>query len=129
MKFSERMGQHYERADMLTLRAILSSSAIRLLFRLFAGLLIIYFAFGAFIWWSMRQPPEKFGRIMARIPGPVVFLLFPFETLWTHARAGGLSVGDPAPDFSLLTQDKSGSIQLSTLNKQRPVVLVFGSYT
>lgn len=129
MKFSERMGQHYERADMLTLHAILSSSAIRLLFRLFAGLLIIYFAFGAFIWWSMRQPPEKFGRIMARIPGPVVFLLFPFEALWTHARAGALSVGDPAPDFSLLTQDKSGSIQLSTLNKQRPVVLVFGSYT
>lgn len=66
---------------------------------------------------------------MARMPGPAVFLLFPFETLWTHARAGALNVGDQAPDFLLSKQDKSGLIQLSALNKQQPVVLVFGSYT
>jgi len=78
---------------------------------------------------AMRQPPETFARFMTRVPAPVAFLLFPFETLWTHARAGTLKAGDPAPDFSLLKQDKSESIQLSALNKQRPVVLVFGSYT
>jgi hypothetical protein len=105
------------------------SFVIKLLLRLFVGLVIVYFAFGAFIWWSMRQPPEKFGRIMARIPGPVVFMLFPFETLWTHARAGSLSVGDRAPDFQLMAQDHSSLIQLSALNRQRPVVLIFGSYT
>jgi len=77
----------------------------------------------------MRQPPETFAGVMAKMPGPIPFLLFPFETLWTHARAGTLRVGDTAPDFSLLKQDKSESIQLSALNKQRPVVLVFGSYT
>ena len=77
----------------------------------------------------MRQPPETFAGVMAKMPGPVPFLLFPFETLWTHARAGTLRVGDTAPDFSLLKQDKSESIQLSALNKQRPVVVVFGSYT
>lgn len=28
----------------------------------------------------MRQPPETFARFMARIPGPVAFLVLPFET-------------------------------------------------
>ena len=77
----------------------------------------------------MQQPPDRFGKIMARMPGPVVFLLFPFETLWSNARAGSLNVGDQAPDFLLSKQDKSGLIQLSALNKMQPVVLVFGSYT
>jgi len=77
----------------------------------------------------MRQPPETFGRVIARIPAPVVFLLYPFETLWTHARAGNLNIGDRAPNFSLLKIDKSGTLELATLNRQRPVVLVFGSYT
>lgn len=77
----------------------------------------------------MHQPPEKFGRVMAKMPGPVPFLLYPFETLWTHARAGTLNVGDRAPDFSLNKLDKSGIIQLSELNQRQPVVLIFGSYT
>ncbi|HEY4841033.1 MAG TPA: hypothetical protein VIH78_03660 [Terriglobales bacterium] len=78
----------------------------------------------------MRQPPETFARFMAKIPGPVAFLVLPFETLWTHARAGRLEVGDAAPDFSLMKLDKSASVQLSSLTAQgRPVVLIFGSYT
>ena len=78
----------------------------------------------------MRRPPETFARLMAKIPGPVAFLVLPFETLWTHARAGDLQVGDPAPDFSLMKLDKSASVQLSSLTVQgRPVVLIFGSYT
>jgi hypothetical protein len=78
----------------------------------------------------MRQPPETFARFMAKIPGPVAFLVLPFEILWTHARAGDLQVGDPAPDFSLMKLDKSASVQLSNLTAQgRPVALIFGSYT
>jgi len=78
----------------------------------------------------MRQPPEAFARVMAKIPGPVAFLVLPFETLWTHARAGVLQVGDAAPDFSLTKLDKSAAVQLSNLTAQgRPVVLIFGSYT
>src|SRR5271154_4256466 len=78
----------------------------------------------------MGQPPETFARFMAKLPGPVPFLVFPFETLWTRARAGQLKVGDPAPDFSLMKLDKSASVQLSNLTAQgRPVVLIFGSYT
>jgi len=78
----------------------------------------------------MRRPPEHFARVMAKVPGPVAFLAFPFETLWTHARAGRLEIGDPAPDFTLTKLDKSAQVQLSALTAEhRPVVLVFGSYT
>ncbi len=82
------------------------------------------------IYAMMRKPPEAFAGFMAKVPGPVAFLAFPFETMWTHARAGQLHVGDPAPDFSLLKLDKSATMQLSTMTAQgRPVVLIFGSYT
>jgi hypothetical protein len=78
----------------------------------------------------MRQSPERFARVMAKIPGPVPFLIFPFETLWMRARAGALQAGSPAPDFSLMRLDKTAQVQLSSLTaQQRPVVLVFGSYT
>ena len=114
---------------MVRLRSISGSFVVKLLLRFLAALFAIYFSFAVFLWWAMRQPPEKFGRIIAKYPGPIPYKLFPFETLWIHARAGQLKVGDSAPDFSLLKQDKSESIRLSTLNQQRPVVLVFGSYT
>jgi hypothetical protein len=90
---------------------------------------VIYATFAGTVLWAMRQPPETFGRVMARMPGPVPFLIFPFETAWTNSRAGNLRVGDPAPDFSLMTADKSARVQLSTLNATQPVVLIFGSYT
>ena len=78
----------------------------------------------------MRKSPEQFARVMSKIPGPVPFLIFPFETLWMRARAGTLEVGSPAPDFALTKVDKTATIQLSALSaQQRPVVLVFGSYT
>jgi hypothetical protein len=93
------------------------------------AIVVIYAAFGAFMWRTMHQPPEDFARVMAKMPGPVVFLLFPFETLWTQARAGTLHVGDPAPDFSLQNVDHTAPVRLSALNSQKPVVLVFGSYT
>jgi peroxiredoxin len=38
-------------------------------------------------------------------------------------------VGDAAPDFELLTHDKSQTVRLSDSRGERPVVLVFGSYT
>lgn len=91
-------------------------------------LLVLWLVFAAYINWAMHQPPEKFGQVMKHMP-EAVFLVLPFETLWTHARAGQLQPGDPAPDFTLVTLDKTSHIQLSTLTAQKPVVLVFGSYT
>jgi hypothetical protein len=91
--------------------------------------LVLYLTFGGYIVWAMRQPPETFARVMSRMPAAIVFLSLPFETLWTHARAGELRPGDAAPDFSLLKLDKSDRVQLSALTAKEPVVLVFGSYT
>lgn len=100
-----------------------------ILLRTFIAVIILWLGFVAVIFWSMQQPPEEFGRVMSRMPGPVVFLLAPFETLWTHARVGILGVGDLAPDFALMKLDKSDRIRLSSLTSHQPVVLIFGSYT
>ena len=91
-------------------------------------LAILYALFVGLIWWAMRQPPETFGRVMKHMP-EVAYFLVPFETMWTHARAGRLQVGNTAPDFSLSKLDKSATVQLSALTGTQPVVLVFGSYT
>ncbi|HLV85473.1 MAG TPA: hypothetical protein VKV39_00755 [Candidatus Sulfotelmatobacter sp.] len=78
----------------------------------------------------MRRPPEQFGRVMARVPEPYAFFVLPFSTLWRHARAGKLEIGDHAPDFTLEKLDKTGTVQLSSFSAQgRPAVLIFGSYT
>jgi len=95
--------------------------------RIVAVLLIVWLIFVSLVAWAMRQPPEKFGRVMSYMPGPVVFLLAPFETMWMRARAGHLQPGDPAPDFNLLKLDKSDRIRLSSFHQ--PIVLIFGSYT
>jgi hypothetical protein len=102
----------------------------RALVRAFAVIALVWMLACGALYEVMRQPPETFARFMAKIPGPVAFLVLPFETLWTHARAGHLQVGDPAPDFSLMKLDKSASVQLANLTAQElPVVLIFGSYT
>jgi len=90
--------------------------------------LIVWLGFVGFIYYLMRQPPERFATAIAKMPGPA-FLLFPFETLWLRARAGALQVGDPAPDFRLQTLDKTAEVSLSSFRGSKPVVLVFGSYT
>jgi hypothetical protein len=77
---------------------------------------------------AMRQPPERFGAIMSKVP-PFAMMLVPFKPLWMSARAGRLDLGDPAPDFALPTTDHSRTVRLSEEWRQRPVVLIFGSYT
>ena len=58
----------------------------------------------------MRQPPEKFGRVMSHVPGPA-FMLFPFETMWNQARAGTVQAGEMAPDFRLPTLDHKSEVR------------------
>ncbi len=101
----------------------------RVAFRAFLVLFVVWGIASVTVYREMLQPPETFGRFMMHVPGPVAFLALPFETMWLHARAGTLQVGDPAPDFSLMKLDKSGRMQLSDLLAEGPVVLVFGSYT
>jgi len=49
--------------------------------------------------------------------------------MWTRARKGSLHVGDVAPDFQVKTLDAKTPLQLASLWADKPVVLVFGSYT
>ena len=90
--------------------------------------LVLWIGFTGFMWRIMHRPPEQFARVMMHLPWEV-FLICPFETMWTRARAGSVHVGDPAPDFTLAKLDKTATIHLADLDKTQPVVLVFGSYT
>ena len=89
---------------------------------------VLWLGFIGFMWRIMHRPPEAFARVMMHLPWQV-FLICPFETMWTRARAGTVHIGDSAPDFSLAKLDKSGTVRLSELNKAQPVVMIFGSYT
>jgi hypothetical protein len=93
-----------------------------------AGVAVLYAVACLGIYAAMRQPPERFGAIMSRVPG-VAMVLLPFEPLWMNARAGKLNVGDAAPDFELPTLDHRRVIRLSDEYRQKPVALIFGSYT
>ena len=100
----------------------------RKLLLVIAVLIMVYAAISAGLYAAMLQPPDTFGQIMARMPGPA-FLILPFEPMWMRARAGTLHTGDAAPDFKLQSSDKKRQAQLSSFRGQKPVVLVFGSYT
>jgi len=88
----------------------------------------IYVAFLAAMFVVMSQPPRRFGRVMRYFPMPAMMLI-PFVPMWNIARRGRFDVGDEAPDFSLPTTDRTQTITLSSFRRDRPVVLVFGSYT
>jgi hypothetical protein len=92
------------------------------------GCVLLWSAAAAALYTAMRQPPETFGRIMSHVP-PVAMMALPFKPLWMSARGGDLQVGDPAPDFTLPGLHGNGTVTLSNEYRQRPVVLVFGSYT
>jgi len=93
-----------------------------------AGLALVYAVACLGIYAAMRQPPERFGAIMTRVPD-AAFLILPFRPLWLSARAGTLQVGDAAPEIDLPTLDRSHNIRLSSEYRTKPVVLIFGSYT
>lgn len=93
-----------------------------------AALFCLWLAFVGYIDWAMWQPPDVFGHVMAGVPMPA-FFLFPFETMWMPARRGTLKAGDAAPDFTVKKLNGQVPVRLASLWAERPVVLVFGSYT
>ena len=93
-----------------------------------AVLTVIYALLCGVFFGLMLQPPDKFAAAMRHVPWPA-WAVLPLKHLWLTARAGQLHVGDPAPDFSLETIDHKNRFQLSSLRGQKPVVLIFGSYT
>ena len=119
----------WNKSKMRKIRFRMSPALRKVLLTVLLTVAVVYAGFAAVVFWAMHQPPETFGKVMAKMPGPVPFLLFPFETAWLHVRSGSLRIGDPAPDFSLMKLDKSGRVQLSALAAGQPVVVIFGSYT
>jgi hypothetical protein len=93
------------------------------------ALVVLYVAFFGAVAVAMLQPPERFGSIMKRMPAPLVWGALPAPRMWLWARKGDLKEGNPAPDFTLSTHDGTSRVTLSSHRGQRPVVLVFGSYT
>ena len=93
-----------------------------------AVLLVAWICFLGYINWAMRQPPEVFGHVMAGMPMPAYFVI-PFETMWSRARAGTVNVGDVAPSLTVKRLEDKTPVELGTLWADKPVVLVFGSYT
>jgi len=91
----------------------------------FAGWLCLV----GYVNWSMHQSPEVFGHVMAKMPMPAAFLVLPFETLWMRARNGHLNIGDAAPNLTVKKLEDHTPTDLASLWAERPVVLVFGSYT
>lgn len=65
----------------------------------------------------------------------IALLLGPSEATDAQPRGGSLrhpdrlKVGDVAPDFTLKTKDGRQSVTLSSYRGDKPVALVFGSYT
>ena len=89
---------------------------------------VLYATATATIYAAMRQTPERFGAFMSHVPG-VAMAVLPFKPLWMSARAGALHEGDEAPDFTLPLLHGDRPVTLSTEYRQKPVVLIFGSYT
>ena len=102
---------------------------MRVLLKIAASLAALYGALVLAVLAAMYQPPERFARMVAKAPKPFLFVVVPFRPLWSVARAGHLNISDPAPDFDLEAVDHTGRVRLSSFRGQKPVVLVFGSYT
>ena len=93
-----------------------------------ACLALLWVLAAGVLYGAMRQTPARFGAFMSHVP-TVAMMVLPFKPLWMSARAGGLRVGDPAPDFALPLLHSDRSVRLSEEIREKPVVLIFGSYT
>ncbi len=104
------------------------NSNYKILARILVVIAAVYAALTMLLFGVMLQSPDRFAATMKHVPWPV-FAALPFKPLWQVARAGNVNVGDVAPDFSLESPDHKSSFRLSSLRGEKPVVLVFGSYT
>jgi hypothetical protein len=63
------------------------------------------------------EPPSKAVLLRGLLSGEI------------GSIAEGPPLGGPAPDFALPTHDGARSVRLAQFRGQRPVVLIFGSFT
>ncbi len=92
------------------------------------AIVVLYVSHLSFFFWVMHQPPEIFSKFIDKTPMPLLMTI-PFPPMWNIARGGDLEPGDLVPDFELSRESGDGAVRLSTFRDQKPVVLIFGSYT
>jgi hypothetical protein len=101
--------------------------------KILAGLVAAYLLLAAVVWVVVSLPPARFAAIMAKLPTSekpgILFMVVPIGPLMMLARAGHLKPGDMAPDFSLPVLHSQETVQLAAFRGQKPVALIFGSYT
>jgi hypothetical protein len=103
-------------------------SVLNKLAKVVSAAVAAYAAITALLFAVMLQSPDDFAATMKHVPWPA-FVVLPFKPLWKVARSGHVNLGEMAPDFSLESPDHKTRFQLSSLRGEKPVVLVFGSYT
>jgi hypothetical protein len=103
-------------------------TVVRVLAACVAAGALLWVLASAALYAAMRQTPDRFGAIMSHVP-TIAMIVLPFKPLWMSARAGHLAVGEPAPDFALPVLRGDRVVKLSEEIRQKPVVLIFGSYT
>ena len=101
---------------------------MRRLLKIVIAALLAYGFLLAVFYTAMSQKPGTFSQVMAHTPKSA-FIVLPFQSMWLSARRGTLKPGDLAPDFYLEEHRKTSKVRLSSFRGQKPVVLVFGSYT
>ncbi|HKW96214.1 MAG TPA: hypothetical protein VJN43_00705 [Bryobacteraceae bacterium] len=101
--------------------------------RIAIGLVTVYLCFAALAWKIVSLPPAQFVKVMSKLPTSekpgLLFMVVPIGPLMTLARAGHLKTGDLAPDFHLHKLHSAETVQLASFRGQKPVALIFGSYT
>jgi hypothetical protein len=102
--------------------------AARVLVAFVVMVVVLWTLASAALYAAMRQTPSEFGAFMSHVP-PAAMMVLPFKPLWMSARAGTLQVGDVAPDFALPLLKSDRVVKLSEEYREKPVVLIFGSYT
>ena len=71
----------------------------------------------------------RHGRGLAPKDSPLTLQDVMASPDYRDLRTPKVAEGDPAPDFELRRLDGEGTVRLSALLAEKPVALVFGSYT
>jgi hypothetical protein len=69
------------------------------------------------------------GRGLAPKDSPLTLQDVLADPVYRDLGQAKVATGDTAPDFELPLVDGGGTVHLGTLLDERPVALVFGSYT
>lgn len=101
--------------------------------RIAIGFVAVYLCITAIAWLVVSLPPAQFAKVMSKLPTSekpgLLFLVVPIGPLMGLARAGHLKAGDLAPDFHLRKLHSAEIVELASFRGQKPVALIFGSYT